>query len=127
MVLTFPKTLMVLLVCLTFVGQAMASTAMFYHMINMKVMNAQDQSQDMSMMDHSNHGMMIGSSNSEDSTDDCCVKTCSCFTGGCSSLVTLMKDSGNNPIIALSSKIPAYTLLTLSQQPTSIYRPPILS
>ena len=121
------KTLMVLLVCLTFVGQAMASTVMSYHMISMKVMNGQEQSQDMPMMDHSNHNMINESSDSDDSSEDCCVTTCSCFTGGCSSLATLMKDSDNSPIIDLSSKISSYLSLTQSQQPTSLYRPPILS
>ncbi len=124
----FPKTLMVLLVCLTFVGQAMASTIMSYHMMSMEVMSTQDKSQNMSMMDHSNHKMMSESSDGDDSSsEDCCVQTCSCFTGGCSSLATLMKDSGNSPIIDLSSKIPSYLSLAQSQQPTSLYRPPILS
>ena len=127
MIFNFSKTLMVLILCLTFVGQAMASTIMSYHMISMKVMNGQEQSQNMPMMDHSKHSMMTDSSNSEESTDDCCAKTCSCFTGGCSSLTTLMKDSGSNPIIDLSSKIPSYLSLAQSQQPTSLYRPPILS
>jgi len=124
----FPKTLMVLLVCLTFVGQAMASTIMSYHMISMTGMKGQEQSQDMSMMDHSSHKMANdSSSDSETSEDDCCVQTCSCFTGGCSSLATLIKDYSNSPIIDLSSKIPSYLSLAQSQQPTSLYRPPILS
>ena len=122
----FPKTLMVLLVCLTFVGQAMASTIMSYHMMSMKGMSTQEQSHDMSKMDHSGHHM---ASDSETSEDDCCVQTCSCFTGGCSSFATLMKDANNSnsPIIDLSSKIPSYLSLAQSQQPTSLYRPPILS
>lgn len=119
---------MVLLVCLTFVGQAMASTIMSYHMISMTGMKGQEQSQDMSMMDHSSHKMANdSSSDSETSEDDCCVQTCSCFTGGCSSLATLIKDYSNSPIIDLSSKIPSYLSLAQSQQPTSLYRPPILS
>ena len=50
--LNFPKTLMVLLVCLTFVGQAMASTIMSYHMMSMGVKGVQEQLQNMPMMDH---------------------------------------------------------------------------
>jgi len=120
---------MVLLLCLTFVGQVMASTVMSYHMMSMKGMTTKDQSHDMSKMDHSGHSMTSDSTSdtSEKSTDDCCAKTCSCFTGGCSSLATLMKDTGSNPIIDLSSKIPSYLSLAQSQQPTSLYRPPILS
>lgn len=125
----FPKTLMVLLLCLTFVGQALASTVMSYHMMSMKGMSTQEQSHDMSKMDHSGHHMTSDSTSntSEESTDDCCVQTCSCFTGGCSSIATLVKDSDSNPIIDLSSKIPSYLSLAQSQQPTSLYRPPILS
>lgn len=124
--LNLSKTLMVLLICLTFVGQAMASTIMSYHMMSMKVANGQEQSHDMSMMDHSSHNMMSESSDDEDS-EDCCAKTCSCFTGGCSSLATLMKDTDNSLIINSSSKISSYLLLAQSQQLTSLYRPPILS
>jgi len=46
---------MVLLVCLTFVGQAVASTVMSYHMMSMKGDSVQGQMQNMSMMGHSDH------------------------------------------------------------------------
>jgi len=119
---------MVLLICVAFVGQAMASTVMSYHMMKMEGMNAQEQSHDMSKMDHSNHKMMSEPSEADSSSsEDCCVKTCSCFAGGCSSLATLVKDLSHNPIIDLSSKISSYLPLALSQQPTSLYRPPIFS
>jgi len=133
MLVTFnlSKTLMVLLVCLTFVGQAMASTMMSYHMMSMTGMNEQEQSQNMPMMDHSNHNMVSETSDtstsSDESAEDCCVKTCSCFTGGCSSVATFMKGISNSPIVDLSSKILSYSRLAQSQQPTSLYRPPILS
>ena len=64
--------------------------------------------QNMSMMDHSDHSMMRSwsSGDSDESTeDDCCVKSCSCFTGGCSSIAALMKDTGDSLFIDLSSKI----------------------
>jgi hypothetical protein len=125
----FSKTVMVLLVCLTFVGQATASAIMSYHMMGMTGMNGQEQSQDMTMMDHSNHNMVSDSSeNSEKSTEDCCEQTCSCFTGGCSSVAAFTKDiADNGPTVDLSSKILSYSSLALSQQPASLYRPPILS
>tara|TARA_B110000467_G_C18309084_1_gene476767 strand:+ start:1028 stop:1414 length:387 start_codon:yes stop_codon:yes gene_type:complete len=126
--LNFPKTLMFLLLCLTFVGQAVASTIMSYDMISMKGMSTQEQSHNMSKMDHSSHKMANDfSSDYETSEEDCCVQTCSCFTGGCSSLAMLTKDSSNSPIIDLSSKLPSYLSLAQSQQPISLYRPPILS
>ena len=122
----FPKTLMVLLLCLTFVGQSLASTVMSYHMMSMKGMSTQYQSHDMSKMDHSGHSM-ISDSTSEKSTEDCCVKTCSCFTGGCSSVAVLIKYISNDSIADLSPKIFSVSSLALSQQLTSLYRPPILS
>ena len=117
---------MVLLLCLTFVGQAMASTVMSYHMMSMKGMSTQEQSHDMSKMDHSSHSM-TSDSTSEKSTDDCCEKTCSCFTGGCSSVAVLIKDIANYSISDLSPKVTSVSRLALSQQLTSLYRPPILS
>jgi hypothetical protein len=119
---------MVLLLCLAFVGQTMASTVMSYHMISMKVMSSQKQLQNMPMMDHSNHNMMGESVDKEDSTsEDCCANSCNCLAGGCSNFVTIMKNPDNNLIIGLSSKIPSYTRVAQSQTPTSLYRPPILS
>jgi len=129
----FSKALIVLLICVAFVGQAMASTIMSYHMMSMRIMNGQVQSQNMSMRDHSNHHMVSETSNhannAEISTEDCCTKTCnSCFTGGCSNIAVFMKDAvGSEPIADLSSKILSCSSLALSQQPTSLYRPPILS
>lgn len=118
---------MVLLICLTFVGQAMASTVMSYHMMSMGVKGEHAQSHNMPMMDHSNHNMMSEAAEDDSSAEDCCVKTCSCFTGGCSSFATLIKDSNHEPIIDTSSKISSYIPLAHSQQLTSLYRPPILS
>jgi len=124
-----PKTLMVLLICLTFVGQAVASTIMSYHMMSMTGMSAQEQSQDMSQMKHSGHHMTNDSTSDEskDSTEDCCVKTCSCFTGGCSSVAVLVKDINNDVIVDFSSKINSIASLAQSQPLAFLYRPPILS
>ena len=121
----FSKTLMVLLVCLTFVGQAMASTIMSYHMMGMTGMNGQAQSQNMPMMDHSIDDMV--SDSSETSMEECCTETCNCYMGGCSNVATFMAISGNVPIISLSAKILSLSRLAQSQQLTSLYRPPILS
>ncbi len=114
---------------MTFVGQALASTIMSYHMMSMKGMSTQDQSHDMSKMDHSGHSMASDSTSdtSEKSTEDCCSKTCSCFTGGCSSVAVLIKDICNESIIDFSPKISSVSSLAQSQLLTSLYRPPILS
>jgi len=122
------KKLMVLLVCLAFVGQAMASTVMSYHMMSMSGMNNQEKSQDMVMMAHSTHDMASSTlENSEMSTEDCCNESCNCFAGGCSNIATFIEIPGNVPIISLSAKILSYSRLALSQQPASLYRPPIFS
>ena len=128
MTFNLSKTLMVLLVCLTFVGQTMASTAMSYHMMSMKVMGGQEQSQDMSMMDHSKHKMMsMDSDNSDSKSEDCCDKSCNCMASGCSSITAMLQDIINVQPIDLSSKINSLSSLAASQQPKSLYRPPILS
>lgn len=122
----FPKTLMVLLLCLTFVSQGIAATVMPYHMMNMSGNSVQLQD-DAMMMDHSHHNMAEDfSGDSDDSSEDCCVKKCSCFTGGCSTIAALIKGAGNSAIFA-SPKILPYAGLLQSQQLTSLYRPPILS
>jgi len=125
---------MVLIVCLTFVGQAMASTIMSYHMMGMMGMmgmNGQTQSQNMPMMDHSSDDMVIDSADrsakSETSMEECCTETCNCFMGGCSNVATIMAISDSAPIISLSAKILSTSRLAQSQQLTSLYRPPILS
>ena len=125
----FPKTLMVLLLCLTFVGQSLASTVMSYHMMSMKGMSTENQSHDMSKMDHSGHSMISDSTSdtSDKPTEDCCVKSCSCFTGGCSSVAVLIKSICNEYIIDFSPKISSVSSLAQSQLLTSLYRPPILS
>lgn len=129
MTFNLSKRLMVLLVCLTFVGQTMASTAMSYHMMSMKVMSGQEQSQDMSMMDHSKHKMMsMDSDNSDSKSEDCCDKSCNCMASGCSSISAMLQDiKQNTQPIYLSSKINFHSNLTASQQQKSLYRPPILS
>jgi hypothetical protein len=120
----FPKTLMVLLLCLTFVGQTMASTVMSYHMMNMQGMNAQSQPHDMSKMDSSDHIMV---NDVDDQMTDCCAKECNCGASACSTVATISKTENNALIINLSAKIHSMSSLTLSQQFTSLYRPPIVS
>ena len=129
MVINFPKALIVLLVCITFVGQAMASNIMSYHMMSMNVNVMEEHSQDMAIIDHSNHNMVTDSSeNTHKSMKDCCDTTCNCFMGGCSIIAVFMKNNvGNTPIVDVSSKIFFDSSLALTKQSTSLYRPPILS
>lgn len=101
-------------------------------MTGMKGMSSQtelsSQSQDMPMMDHSNHNMASDTVESAtESTEECCNQTCNCFTGGCTSIVALIKDLSSILIIDGPAKIHSVSRLAQSQQPKSLYRPPILS
>jgi hypothetical protein len=118
---------------MTFVGQTMASIIMPYQMIGMTGMNAQEQSHNMPMMNHSNHNMSSDISfvsdndeNSEVSNEDCCTQSCHCFAG-CSTVAMFVMHFVNTPNIDLSSKILTHVQLAISHQPKSLYRPPILS
>ena len=122
----FSKALMISLICMAFIGQAMASVVMPYQMISMMEMNEQAQPQNMAMMDHSHHKM--NSETTEQSTQDCCASACDCYTGSCSNVAALLKNiMGHQPTIDLSAKILSSSSLALSQQPKSLYRPPISS
>ncbi|PKG81442.1 hypothetical protein CXF85_18415 [Colwellia sp. 75C3] len=118
------KALMVLLLCLTFIGQVMASTLMPYQMMSMNAESMQEQPHDMAMMDHSAHQMASGGDNP---IMDCCENDCACFIGGCSTLAVLSTISQTEPNLPSSLKIQSVTSLMLSQYLTSLYRPPIFS
>lgn len=142
------KTLIVLFVCLAFIGQAMATTVMPYQMMSMMKINVQETSKSMSMMEHCKRNKVNASAgnikveslgtvslatseknNSEASTESCCNQVCNCFTGGCASVAVLIKSAitTHYSLVDPSFKILSYSNLALSQQPTSLYRPPILS
>jgi len=127
---------MVLLICLTFFGQAMASTVMSYHMMSMENMKSmhQQQSDDsnqkvsMPMMDHTQHVMSNDFIDESESTDDdCCDSFCNCFTSGCSPLFSIHRNINNDVVVDIAAKIYALPVHIQSQLPTSLYRPPILS
>lgn len=124
----FPKTLLILIACLAFVSQVMASTMMSYHMMS-NGCAGHAESQDMSMMDHSHHAMMAESVESEDtSANSCCASVCKCFTSGCSNFTVLMSGIHNSLTAdELSLPIHSRSNLALSQPPSSLYRPPIFS
>jgi len=115
---------MVLLFCLAFISQAMASTVMSYQMMNMKGMSMQEQPHELSKMDHSGHQMM---SDTDESTEDCCSSTCYCSTSGCSSIALFNKDISRGLTSDFVSKIMSVSRSPVSQPLTSLYRPPILS
>ncbi|MDO6427008.1 CopL family metal-binding regulatory protein [Thalassotalea sp. 1_MG-2023] len=120
------KTLLVLTVCLSFLGQALASTVMSYHMMNMK-QTSQSSSQ-MNMMDHSHHQMTEQSTEHHENMDDsCCQQSCSCFSGSCSNIAAALFSTIQTRQLELSVKILSVSQAEQSQTLTSLYRPPIFA
>lgn len=120
---------MVLLICVAFISQALATTVMSYHMTSHALMN-------MTGM-HGNKGshqpmqsmLSESASDSQSSMQDCCASKCNCFTGGCSTATAaLIKyQTSHHGILDVSSKIFYYSHLAQSHQASSVYRPPIIS
>lgn len=116
--------MMVLLLCLIFIGQSMASMSMFYKMTSMQAMVKMSSMQ-------STHHMMADDGSAHDmnamTTDDCCAQECDCLTNGCSTVSAFSKIIPYTPVFATASKITLTNALNISQTPSSLYRPPILS
>lgn len=126
MCLQFSKVLMILLVCLTFLGQAMASTVMTYNMISMKATGMQAQVENMTTMPHCNN--MKRGSNSTQSIKDCCSYGCNCLTVGTASFLLPVNPSFNSIItIYLPLKITSTDQVLPTLIHTSPYKPPIIS
>lgn len=116
---------MVLLLCLIFIGQSMASISMFYNMTAMQSMAG------MSSMKGMHHMMEEADGSAHDmstmSTEDCCAQECDCSTSGCSTVSAFSTSMTYPPAFAIENKITSPNSLTASQTLTSLYRPPILS
>jgi len=132
------KTVMVILLCLIFIGQSMASMTMFYGMASMSTMNAkssmaavhqQMSASDEGMVSNSDcHTEMVKSINDDTTTnDDCCAQECDCLTNGCSTVSAFFANTNYSAESAISSKITSNHFLFSSQALTSLYRPPIIS
>lgn len=132
------KTVMVLLLCLIFIGQSMASMTMFYGMTAMQtetqsmtgMSSIKGSHHNMSDMTDCDEEMMTTASTmacSTTSTEDCCAQECDCLTNGCSTASAFAAVIHYTPEIAISHKIISAPTVVTSQIPTSLYRPPILS
>ncbi len=130
------KTLMVLLLCLIFIGQSMASMTMFYKMTSMQSMsNVSNMSSmtsshhNMSNMTDCDEEMMTTTSTacSTTTTEKCCAQECDCLTSGCSTISAFSTDINYHADIAISNKIVSPSAFIASNTLTSLYRPPILS
>lgn len=142
---------MVLLICLTFVGQDMASTIVSYNMMGMNNIMSQMQVSTMSAKsaksmtdDHDDSMVTTGNNLSSDakvskdhccdtvkgdcgntSTGDCCDGACDCFTSGYLSYFSSYNTASNISFLDLPSKITSFSTHVESEILTSLYRPPI--
>lgn len=139
------KTVMVVLLCLIFIGQSMASMTMFYSMASMQQSGQMmtemsskkgsnhhskqrnNTAHDMSAMSDCDEEMMTEKTCSSMSADSCCEQECDCLTGGCSTVSAFSMTINYTPVFATPSKIKSLNTITTSQTLTSLYRPPILS
>ena len=132
------KTVMVLLLCLIFIGQSMASMTMFYSMTSMQSMaNSKELSSISTTSSHHHMGTMANISACEQddmttacsttSTEECCAQECDCSISGCSTISAFSTGINYYAEIAISSKIVSPSAFIASNTLTSLYRPPILS
>ena len=155
--LTFFKILMVLLLCLSFIGQTVASTVMYYKMVGMMEVNDGSTSSQLTKMSIVNNhcNLMMGKTSAntilpsntpekppshmlndeliekisepENASSKCCEKSCDCFAGSCSVVAMTMKCLTHKFVIGLPTKISSVCSLAKSQRLTSLYKPPIMS
>lgn len=107
----------VMLMLMTFIGQAMASTAMPCAHVSM----------DMPMMNHEEMSNTDAMSVMDDEASmmDCCQDQCQCPMSGCVSLFVLINNHVSHSDKA-EQGIYQIPLLHPSQVSSSLYRPPIL-
>ena len=132
------KTVMVLLLCLIFIGQSMASMTMFYSMTSMQSMaNTKELSSISTTNSHHHMSTMAKTSICEQddmtttcsttTSEECCAQECDCLTSGCSTISAFSTDINYHAEIAISNKIVSSSAFIASNTPNSLYRPPILS
>ena len=124
----FNKTVMVIALCLIFIGQSMASSTMFYKMTAMATMVNMSHA---SSMNTNMHAYMVHDTTNVNSNDNppanCCKQECQCFASACSAPSAFFKTFTTNALITLASKIHNPNEIISEQVLTSLFRPPILS
>jgi len=121
------KILLITFICLAFVGQVMASTAMTYKMTTMQLSaqldNAQAPSKStMPAMVNCHH------MNTSEATESCCSISCHCVSGSCVNMFILpLHANGVFIITEPSLKIFFSNTLIQNYSPVSLYKPPITS
>ncbi len=128
------RTLTILLLCFTFVGQVMANTVMSYHMVAMHS-DSQSGNHDMTSASHkmpmshhgNNHAMHQDKQAEASATEQCCDTSCYCLTTACSSLAAMVDGFNQNTPVVQSASIANRSNLAISQYSSSLYRPPIFA
>jgi|GEM_PF-2551215 len=125
----FNKTVMIMLLCLIFIGQSMASSTMFYKMTAMSAMGNMSHTSSMKMdtMVHHVENTVINAHSNESSTAECCQQECKCFASGCSAPSAFSKTFTTDILVEASTKIQNHNLVLPEQALSSLFRPPILS
>lgn len=124
----FNKTVMVIMLCLIFIGQSMASSIMFYKMIAMSTMVNMSHVSTMNTNMHANMAHDMESINgNESSPANCCKQECQCFANGCSAPSVFLKTFTTDALITSATKIHSHNEMILEQALTSLFRPPISS
>ncbi|MBE7215178.1 CopL family metal-binding regulatory protein [Shewanella benthica] len=130
------KGIILMLMLLTFVGQAYASVIMPYSMsmgMSTSTMSQHSMSQDTmemsqdSMQDPDSAHSGMSHTMTNDEQQDCCKSVCNCAMGSCFSVALTMAlpglDITTHPLLKMS----VFKMTTLNQYPSSLYRPPILA
>ncbi len=124
----FNKTVMVIMLCLIFIGQSMASSIMFYKMTAMSTMVNMSDVGTVNTSMHVNMAHDMESVDSNKSTPaNCCKQECQCFASGCSTPSAFSKTFTTDVLITSATKIHCHNEMILEQALTSLFRPPISS
>lgn len=125
------RILIVMLLGMAFVSQAFALTMMPYHMLSMKVVNYQEQLDEIRLIERSNNTVTESSSLAElmpsDLMQNCCEQNCQCLGSCYFTLVMFSNTITNNLTIKPSNKILSIAYHLPSEIISSLYKPPILS
>ena len=124
----FNKTVMVILLCLIFIGQSMASSTMFYKMAAMSTMKSISHTDMIESNMHASmgHGVTNVDSN-ETNAMDCSKQECKCSVNGCSVPSAFSEILITRATIELATKIHSHSNILPEQALSSLFRPPIFS
>ena len=144
------KGIILMLMLLTFVGQAYASVIMPYSMsmgmststMSQNGMSHSSMSEGVMLTSMSNNTMEMSLDSMQghdsahsgmshtmtnDEQQDCCKSVCNCAMGSCFSVALTMALPGLDITAHPLLKMSVFKMTTLNQYPSSLYRPPILA